>query len=477
MPPCLFLILLLCRSNAACPWPLEETSHNRVLKYFNVTPCALGCGIDPTPALYFTLENQEKLNVQNLVLSFIALTFSLWFTLNLCLQHQQHSTSLWKADLSYQIPFIINVGYLVFIATMLCFPGSILINSNSPSYCNRDEKTLSVQDPANGNIGCTFISLLIFVAIKVIISYTSLLSIVLFRLFWFPLSRKIRGCKLIAHGTIWIVITIQTACIIGLSPIRGDITMRVCLPTLASPSETLWLEIIPIVIFQSVATVLLFSCLYKLSTMWLLQPQESEIIEPLEEENELADRKYVTSLNSNATLFSRFIRLKSKNDSHSKKLRELTFRLLIYNIFQSIFVAILCFNLIFWYDNFHIWESVAYSVIDCQIETYGLPVLRGNDDSNGTLLQSAYDCINLFDNGPPSWAFWFFHVTSLGGAFAGLILTCSKQTIKNYKRTNALLKGKLSCNPRSKKGNKESEMVGMSSDSIAQQIDKTIQYR
>merc|ERR1719419_27531 len=141
-----------------------------------MTPCALGCGTDPTPALYFTVENEEKLNFQNVVLSFIALTFSMWCTLNLFLQHQQHSTSLWKADLSYQIPFIINLGYLVFIATFLCFPGSILINSNSPSYCNRDEKTLSVHDPANGNMLCTVNSLLIFITVKVIISYTTLLS-------------------------------------------------------------------------------------------------------------------------------------------------------------------------------------------------------------------------------------------------------------------------------------------------------------
>jgi len=458
-----------------CPWPLEETSHNNVLTYFNVTPCGLGCGIDPTPALYFTVEKQEKLNFENVVLSFIALTFSMWCTLNLSLQHQQHSTSLCKADLSYQIPFIINLGYLVFIATFLCFPGSILINSNSPSYCNHDEKTLSVHDPANGNIGCTFISLFIFVAIKVIISYTTLLSIVLFRLFWFPLQSRLRGCKLVGHGTIWIVIIIQTACIIGLNPIRGDITMRVCLPTLASPSETLWLEIIPIVTFQSVATILLFSCLYKLSTMWLLQQRESEIIEPIEEEQESPGSTYTRSFHSNATLLSRLIRFKSKNDSHSKQLRDLTIRLLIFNIFQSIFVGLLCFNLIYWYDHFHIWESVALSVIDCQVETYGLPILRGNEDSNGTLLQSAYDCINRFDNGPPTWAFLFFHVTSLGGAFAGLILTCSKQTIKNYKRMNALLMGKLGCNPRSREGSEGSEMVG--SGRIAQQVDKTTQYR
>jgi len=465
----LFLILLLCRSNAVCPWPLEETTHNNVVKYIGGTKCALGCGIDPTPALYLSVEAHEKLKFESLVLSFASLIFSIGFSINLCLQHQQHSTSLWKADLSYQIPFIINLGYLLFIAAILCFPGSILINSNSPSYCNADEKTLSVGDPVNGNLLCSVNSLLIFITIKVIISYTTLLSIVLFRLFWFPFSSKIRGCKLIAHGTIWILIIVQVASIIGLNTIKGDMTMQLCLPTLTSPTVTLWLEIIPIVVYQSVATILLFSCLYKLSIMWVLPLQESEITDTVAERNDELDNKRST------VSLSRIIMFKSKSDMRSKQLRELTLRLLIFNIFQSIFVGILCFTLVYWYANFHNWESVAIEVITCQIENYGRPLLVGREDSNGTLLQSAYDCI-LEYNTPPSWAFMFFYLPLLGGAIAGFILTCSKETVKNYKRTNALLKTKLSLYSQ-RSGSEETELVDLSSDRIKQQLDTTIQER
>jgi len=442
-----FLILLpyVCQG---CPWPLKATTHDYVAESFNISNmiihCSMGCGIEPAPAIWFKLDQQEWIDMLCSVLAIIGLVITLWVCINLWLQHKDRSTNLCREDLSYQIPFIINLGYMIFLGTLLFHQGSILIHSDSPSYCNRDEETMSIGDPANGNVSCTILSLIVFIIIKLEMSYTTLLSIVLFHLLWFPLYR-IRNYKLIAHSVIWLIIIFTTSCVIWLNSMQAVLSMRTCLPTLQNPEATLWLEIIPFVLFQSVGTVLLFLCLYKLWRMWVARPEKMEI--------ESRDRSFITddigsqsisfvagrkfpsfSISRINTRISR-ISFAVKNSPRAKQLRDLSVRLLVFNVVQSTFVGLLCFNLIYWYNQHDQWESSSKNVVFCQIERYGYPMWMGMQDTDGARLESAYNCIDSHgQDGPPAWAVWIFYVIVVGGTLAGCILTCSNETVKKYKR-------------------------------------------
>jgi len=441
---------------AQCPWPFVETTHDYVLKEFNITgfipaSCGMGCGIDPTPAVQFRIDDQEWIDMLCSVLSLIGLLFVFWFGFNLWLQHKERSSNLCREDLSYQIPFLINLGYLIFFCTLLFHKGSILIDSDSPSYCNLDEQTMSVGDPANGNPYCTIQSLVVFIIIKLEISYTTLLSIVLFRMIWFPLHR-IRNCKIISHSVIWLIIAITTSCVIFLNSMEAVSSMRTCMPTLQNPTATLWLEIIPFVLYQSVGTVLLFLCLYKLWRMWV-ETDDNDIPrlhpgEGMSKEYTMSSTKRMFSLSTSrsklTSALSSKISFQVKDCPRAKKLRELSIRLLIFNLVHSTFVGMLCFNLYYWFEKHGQWTTAGEEVLTCQVMAYGMYMLYGVDDSNGALLEAAYDCIDDFgQDGPPAWALWLFYVICLGGTISGCVLTCSNQTVQKYKGALDTIKEKL----------------------------------
>jgi len=444
-----FVLAYVCQ---ACPWPLERTTHKYVLRSIpigNTTlDCSWGCGIEPTPAIWFKVDQQDLIDEVSSVLGIIGLIFTSLCSFNLMLQHKDRATNLLREDLSYQIPFIINCGYFIFMGTTLFHPGSFLIDSDSPSYCNTDENTASVGDPANGNVKCTILSLIVFIIIKLEISYTTLLSIVLFYTLWFP-GIRIRHVKLKAHGLIWAIIAITTFCVIYLNSMAAVVPLRMCLPTLRNPSATLWLEIIPFMLYQTLGTVLLFLCLYKLWRMWVAPAMpgsqtniSSRSIESTPSKSEPYSSDSKMSFNTRSgqkSFFAAFpratmISFAVKDDPQAKKLHELWIRLLLFNLVHSSFVGILCFNFFYWYSQHDKWESVTGEIIECQVKAYGIPRLRGMIEPYGTELEAAYDCVDIYgQDGPPAWALWIFYVCLLGGTFAGFVLTCSNNIVQKYK--------------------------------------------
>lgn len=172
--------------------------------------------------------------------------------------------------------------------------------------------------------------------------------------------------------------------------------------------------------------------------------------------------------------------LKAKDDSLSKLLRELTVRVLIFNIFQTICVGVLCFNLIQWYKHFDEWAQVAANVINCQVQTYGIHILKGTEDPDGTLLKSAYDCIDMFDDGPSDWCYWLFYFVIMGGAFAGFILTCSKNTMRNYKRAIVSLTITLGSSieiKRTKESKIKNELAPVQEKGMSHKVSEKNQYQ
>jgi len=198
------------------------------------------------------------------------------------------------------------------------------------------------------------------------------------------------------------------------------------------------------VAYQSVAAALLFSCVYKLSKMLVLPKEEEQNMERMDE-IDASVKTIPVHTSQMVKLFKPKITLQAKDDSLSRLLRELTVRVLIFNIFQTICVGVLCFNLIWWYKHFDDWAKVADNVINCQVQRYGIHILKGTEDPDGTLLKSAYDCVDIYHDGPSDWSYWLFYFVILGGAFAGFILTCSKNTMGNYKRAIVSLTTTLGC--------------------------------
>merc|ERR1719419_1975070 len=113
-------LLLLCLLSKAlsvsCPWPLVYTTHKDVLENMIVVLC------------------------------FCALGISIIYSFNLVMQHMDHPRRFYKADLAYQIPFLINICYIVMVCLIVFSPGGHL-NNQYPAYCNTDESTLSSGDP------------------------------------------------------------------------------------------------------------------------------------------------------------------------------------------------------------------------------------------------------------------------------------------------------------------------------------------
>jgi len=107
---------------------------------------------------------------------------------------------------------------------------------------------------------------------------------------------------------------------------------------------------------------------------------------------------------------------------------------LAFNIIQSTCVFVLTFVFIYWYNNINSWEKAASQVIQCQVGTYGIPILNGASDSDGSLLELAYNCVNTVGKGgPPIWSHWLMHVCFSASAIGGLMLTCSTRNIKKYR--------------------------------------------
>jgi len=435
-----------------CPWPLEDTTHQWVSIYFPVAalnttiPCALGCGLEPAVSILFTPAEQDTLDQITLALCYCALGVTLVYSINLVLQHQDHPRKFLSADLAYQIPFLINIGYLIIIVAVLFHPGSAAMDTDKPAYCNKDEKTLSRGDPVNGNERCTVLAVAIFLAIKIISSYTMVLSVVLFLTFWKPWYRN-KKCKYIVHGFIFLTITVQTACVLGLSSVQGNSHMKLCLPTINSPTVTLWLEIIPNTIYQGIATILLCSCLWKLYKM-----TTKKVSPRLPEEHEMSvvgkDFSEFTSQSTRSLKsFRRMLtipRMRTRRHSdNAEQLRSLTYRLLAFNITQSTFVAILTFVFIYWYQYKHSWENAATQVVQCQVQTYGIPALMGVDVSDGSLLEAAYNCVHIVGKGPPLWSHWLMYVCFPGSALGGLMLTCSTHNIKKYRTAGDWVQSKV----------------------------------
>jgi len=192
--------------------------------------------------------------------------------------------------------------------------------------------------------------------------------------------------------------------------------------------------------------------------MWVLPTNENQNMESIEEIDSSV-KNFPLGNSQKLKLFKPKISLRAKDDSLSKLLRELTVRVLIFNIFQSICVCLLSFNLIWWYRNFDKWGKVADNVISCQVQTYGIHILKGTEDPDGTLLKSAYDCVDIYDGGPSDWSYWLFYFVTMGGAFSGFILTCSKNTMKNYKRAIVSLKTKMGPSIEKKENKIGAEMI------------------
>jgi len=441
--PFLFILPTL-NYGTYCPWPLEDTTHHEVIMYFpaaalNTTvPCALGCGLEPAVSLFFTPAEQDNLDQVLLMLCILALSVTIIYSINLVLQHQDHPRKFLRADLAYQIPFLINIGYLIFLFTVLFHPGSLAMASEKPAYCNKDEKTLSIGDPANGNERCTVLAIFVFLAIKIISSYTMVLSIVLFLTFWKPWYRN-RNCKYIAHGLIFLTITVQTACMLEWNLVQGDLQMKLCLPAINSSTATLWLNLIPMSLYQGIATVLLCSCLWKLYIMTTKKATPRAVETEMSVTGKDPDFSIFSSMSTHSHRTFREIvhipRLRTRRHSeNAEELRGLSHRLLAFNIIQSTCVFVLTFVFIYWFENLSSWEMVAGEVIQCQVETYGLAILMGQGDSDGSLLELAYDCVNTVGkSGPPIWAYQLMHFSFAASAVAGLMLTCSARIMQKYR--------------------------------------------
>jgi len=423
--------------SVSCPWPLVYTTHKNVLTYHNISiPCQLGCGVEPKVSILFTPEEQNEIDNIIIVLCFFALGISIIYSFNLVLQHMDHPRSFHKADLAYQIPFIINICYITMICLIVFSPGGHL-NKQYPAYCNSDEHTLSSGDPANGNTSCTLIAAVVFIGIKMISAYTMALALVLFITFWFPFYRN-RQFKCLVHGYIALTIAVKLAVAFGLSSVKGNLHMRMCLATIQNPAVTLWLEIVPNTTYQVFCTILLLLCVYKLYRMNTEKVSKTEQRDG--KELEKAVRK-----SSSGKRFSTSISLKNmialppkrawKESSRTAQLRSLAYRLLIFTIIQSIFVFLLIFIWVYWYNNVDNWEDIARDVILCQVQQYGGFILRGGTDPDRTMLESAYDCVNSLHTGknrPPPWSHWLFYLSCAGSAIGGLVLTCSSQNLKKW---------------------------------------------
>jgi len=426
----------------SCPWPLEYTTHEDVLTYIPTTanisiPCQLGCGLEPKVSLLFTPDEQKEIEHIKLVLSSFGLVILIIYSLNLVLQHIDHPRRFHKAALAYQIPFLLNICYIAMLVVVMFSPGGHM-NNQYPIYCNTDESTVSVGDPANGNTICTLTASIIFLAIKVLCSYILALALVLFLTFWFP-KYKNKNYKCLVHGYIALTIAGQLALVLGFSTVKGSESMKLCLPTITSPDATLWLDVVPNTIYQVICTVLLLLCIYKLyRTNTEKVPDakwngvvELEMVVPRNQTSSTGVR--TSALQSLRSIVPVPRWRKWKNSIRTVRLRNFGCRLLIFTIIQSIFISLLIFNQVYWYKNYDNWMHIAGSVIQCQMRYGGY--IKAGTDQDGSMLESAYKCINSQGTGetrPPPWSHWLFYLSFVGSAIGGLILNCSLQNLKRY---------------------------------------------
>jgi len=323
------------------------------------------------------------------------------------------------------------------------------MNNQYPIYCNTDESTVSIGDPANGNTICTLTASIIFLAMKILCSYILALALVLFLTFWFPKYRN-RNCKCLVHGYIALTIAGQLALVLALSTVRGSESMKMCLPTITSPNATLWLDVVPNTIYQVICTILLLLCIYKLyrtNTEKAPLPRQNGVVEM--GIVKLRNQAPITEIKRTSTFQSlrNIIPAPRWRTWKNTRVRNFGCRLLVFTIIQSIFITLLIFNQIYWYNNWDNWMHIAEDVIECQLE-YGVYIKAGTDQ-DGSKLESAYKCISSQDTGetrPPLWSHWLFYLSFVGSAIGGLILNCSAQNLKRYISLKRYIKSQISPN-------------------------------
>jgi len=353
-----------------CIYPLVETSYEPFAIVGDLS-CGLACGVDENrPLLFFTDDEVYNLKSTVFSISLCILFLILIYVSIVVIEQYETRKSFVSLPFVQQCPVFISTGYLLVGFTCM----SPFVFGEDNIICNSREHSL-VRNMF-GNPWCTLTAFAVFVGIRLVVFYICALSVCLFVTLYFPKHKQNKSWY---HTLIWCCIVMFTIPALKADAVSGDMYLGICTVSLTSRENLMMLDIVPL----ATLTVIFAACL-------------ALSVKKLCEQN-----KFLSLM-----------------DIVDRNLKSLQYRLVIYNLLQTVAVFVVVGDFFWFYFNLDEWKETAKSIVECQV---GL-TLAGQSSNYESCVQQYAEYPS-----PRVEIYWIFQLCSLISVISVIVFQCSRK--------------------------------------------------